>query len=208
MIKKTPSVLALSLILGSSLQGFSQFVVEPFVGDDNIVIESWFFKTIDEKGKFNVFNLNEAIYDFDTETTSFLSYAVFGYDLKKGFGPALGWRFTEPDGAALGGVQYAYYQENFFITANLTSEFRKNPNIELYSIIQYRKKINDKLAAFSQLQFSTIFRDESHNFSFQRLRLGVDFGKFQTGLGLNQTQFGRNFDYSADPGIFLRMELY
>lgn len=208
MYKKHNAWILLVALIAFSQKSHAQFVLEPFISEDNLIIESWLFKEIDEQKKFNLFSLNESDYDFDTENSTFLSYSVFGYDWIKGFGPVLGYRFLESYAAALGGIQYAFYKEGFFITVNLTSEFKSDPNIELFSIVQYRKKITSSFTAFTQLQLSTNFISEDHSFSFQRFRVGADLGQFQAGFGLNQVQVGTGLDYTASPGIFLRMELY
>ncbi|MEO1022885.1 MAG: hypothetical protein AAFW89_10090 [Bacteroidota bacterium] len=189
-------------------KAYAQFVIEPFVASEQTVVETWAFKTIDPNKQFNVFNLNEAAYDHDRETTSLFSYTVFGVDIKKGFGPALGWRFTPGYAAFLGGLQYSIYTKSVLVTLNLTSEFKKNPNIEGYALAQYRFQLSEQLGFFSQLQWSTNVADGNHDFSFQRIRVGLDLAPFQFGLGINQNQFGTNLDNEVFPGLFTRIELY
>lgn len=192
----------------TSQQSLAQFVIEPFVSDENLILESWYFNTIDKSKRLSIFSLNEANYNYDSESTSFLSYGVVGFDLIKGLGPVAGWRFSQYSSAALAGLQYGFYRENFFAILILNSELKKDPNLEFYSIIQYRRQLSEKLKAFSQLQISKNFTTDNHSFSLYRLRLGVDLGKVQTGIGLEQTMLGEDFDYELAPGLFLRLELY
>ena len=187
---------------------FAQFVIEPFVSEDNLILESWYFNTIDQSKRLSVFSLNEINHNYDTESTSFLSYGVVGFDWKKGFGPIVGWRFSPYTAAALAGVQYGFYRENFFAIVNVSSELKSNPNLELYSMIQYRRPITEKLKGFTQLQISKNFVDANHAFSLYRLRVGGDFGKIQTGIGLEQTMAGEDWNHEIAPGLFLRLELY
>jgi len=90
----------------------------------------------------------------------------------------------------------------------VNTELKDNPNFELYVLAQYRPQITEKFKAFSQLQVSMNFNEDDHVYSLYRLRLGADLGKIQTGIGLEQTMTGPNWDYKATPGIFIRMELY
>ena len=191
-----------------SQKSFSQFVIEPFVSNDQLILESWYFNTIDESKRLSVFALNESIYDYDTESSSLLSFGMFGYDWIKGFGPIAGWRLSEQSSAALGGLQYGFYRENFFLITYLNSELKSDPNFEFYTITQFRPQLSEKLKGFGQLQISKNFNTDIHTFSLYRLRLGADLGKIQTGLGLDQTFFGEDWESDIAPGFFVRLELY
>ncbi len=191
-----------------ALQSSAQFVVEPFVSGDKFILESWYFNTVDEAHRLSIFTLNEASYDYNTENTSILSYGVVGYDLKGGFGPVGGWRMSQQGSAAIAGVQYGKYGENFLLYSNVNAELKDDPSFEFYVLAQFRPQITDKFKAFSQLQVSMNFTQDDHAYSLYRLRLGADLGKIQTGFGLEQTAAGPNWAYNATPGVFLRMELY
>ncbi len=202
------SVLFLTLLIVSQRQAQAQFVLEPFVSNDDFILESWYFKTIDESKRFSVFALNEAKFNFDTDQSTVLSYGLVGFDWKGGFGPVTGWRASENGTAALAGFQYGVYRENFLAYMTVNREVKSDPNYEFYSLIQYRKPINEKLKGFSQLQISKNFQDNNHTFSLYRLRLGLDLGKFQTGIGIEQNMIGEGWDHKINAGLFVRMELY
>jgi hypothetical protein len=189
-------------------QSFAQFVLEPFVSPDEFILESWYFNTIDENKRFSIFNLNEAKYNFESESSSAFSYGILGYDLVGGFGPLIGWRVSSASAAALTGVQYGLYRKNFLAYFTFNVELKNDPNIELYSLLQCRPQLSPKLKGFSQFQISKNFTTDDHTFSLYRLRLGIDLGKIQTGLGLEQTMVGSEWDYNIAPGAFVRLELY
>ena len=204
----TKSILLSVLGLVISQQSFSQYVLEPFVSDDNMILESWYYNTITESKRLSLFNLNEVNYNYDTESSSLLSYGVLGYDLAKGFGPIVGWRLSALSSATLAGVQYGLYRENFFAFFYLNSELKNNPNFEFYTITQYRPQITDRFKGFGQLQISKNFNEDMHTYSLYRLRLGADLGKIQTGVGVDQTFAGGDWESNIAPGVFLRLELY
>jgi hypothetical protein len=104
-IFSTLKLLAIALTFTlSSYKSHAQFVVEPFVSTDEFIMETWFFKTIDESKRFSIFSLNEAKYNFESEDTSLLSYGLVGFDWLKGFGPVTGWRINNYNAAALAGL--------------------------------------------------------------------------------------------------------
>lgn len=201
------TVLALIFSM-STQQSQAQFVAEPFVSSDEFILETWYFNTIDKNKRFSIFSLNEAKYNFDTEDTALLSYGLVGFDWIKGFGPVTGWRINNYGAAALAGLQYGYYRKNFLAYTTLNSELKSNPNYEFYALIQYRPQLSEKLKGFSQLQISNNFNSDDHVFSMYRLRVGLDLGKFQTGIGLESTFNGSDWNSNIAPGLFFRMELY
>ncbi|GAB5552045.1 MAG: hypothetical protein Sapg2KO_16360 [Saprospiraceae bacterium] len=74
--------------------------------------------------------------------------------------------------------------------------------------MQYKPLLSEQLKGFSQLQISTNYAFGDHTFSLIRLRMGLDLGKFQTGLSLDQIFTGPEAEYNIAPGVFFRMELY
>jgi len=193
------------LLFLTSYQAKAQTVLESTLTDKQFIFETWWTKPLDSAYKFVLFNLNTAEYRFDTDQTIFLSYSILSYDLWKGLGPAIGSRIVQDKVVGLGGVQYTYYRKKGFITANFTSELKDNPDFELFSIVQYRPRLSEKLNAFLQGQFSFNFNADEHIFSFQQFRFGVDVGTMQTGLAINHLQFGSEWEYEFQLGGFFRL---
>ncbi|MEM8907203.1 MAG: hypothetical protein AAGD05_05090 [Bacteroidota bacterium] len=205
-ILSTSSLFLVAFFLLLALPTGAQTVVEAAFSAEELIIETWWVKALDNKYKWSLFNLNEANYNWDTQATSFVSYAVLGYDAWKGLGPALGYRISGARASLLAGLQYTFYQKDFFITTNFTSEIRDHPFFEFYLLTQYRKKWFKKSAFFGQWQSSINFSEAGHDFSFQRLRLGLDWGLVQLGVALNQVQVGKSADSKLHPGVFARLQ--
>ncbi|WP_299364046.1 hypothetical protein [Winogradskyella sp.] len=198
----------LSCILSVSFQiSYGQTSIETFSSEDNFIVEAWWYKVIEANPKFNVFSLNEAIHNYGIEETFFMNYTIVGYEISKGFGPVAGARFLSDRVSGLAGIQYAYYTPIFFITTNITGELRSNPLFEWYTLLQYRPKLTEKLKLFAQFQNAMNFDESGNDFSLQRLRVGLDFKWLQAGFALNTTQTGKDWDFDAEPGLFLRLEL-
>ena len=205
-MKWTTIIVFILLLVVTSFQIKAQTVLESTVTDETFIMETWWTKSIDKEYKFVLFNLNTAEYNFNLKEATFMSYSILNIDLFKGFGPVVGTRVLKDRVVGLGGFQYTHFREGIFITANFTSELRGNPDFELFSLIQYRPQITEKIKGFTQGQISFNFNSQSHIFSFQQLRLGVDLGLIQTGFALNQFQFGQDWLYNIQPGFFLRLE--
>ncbi|WP_299530192.1 hypothetical protein [Ulvibacterium sp.] len=203
---KLKVVLGFFAVFACRQQSFSQTTIESFFATEEMVVESWFFKPLTEGYELSIFSLNDAIIDYKTEDVALVSYSVLGYDIWKGIGPVLGGRFFDGRASALAGVQWAKAEEKFLITTNFTTELRNEPFYEFFLLTQYRFPLNENLGFFSQLQNSINFNSEVHEFSFQRLRIGLSWKKYQFGLGTNTYQYGENWDFEIDPGIFLRLE--
>ncbi len=194
------------LLLTKCTISIAQNVFETASTKDNFLIESWWVKPFDLEYKFTIFNLSAAEYNYESGQVGFMSYSILNYNVIKGFGPAIGTRLLPDKLVPLGGLQYSFYREKFFLTANFTSEFKAQPDFELFSIIQYRPPITEKLKGFFQGQFSFNFNPDGHLISFQQLRLGADFGLVQSGLAINQFQAGSEWAYDIQAGLFLRFE--
>lgn len=195
-------------IFFNAFKSSAQFVLEPFSGKDDFILESWYFNTIDSARKVSLFALNEVKYNYDAKQSNLLSYGLIGYDLKNGFGVVSGWRISEHSTSALAGFQYGYYRKDFLAYVVVNTELKRDPSMEAYTLLQYRKKLNKKLKGFSQFQSSTNFTNDGHTFSLHRLRLGLDFGKIQAGVGLENTLVGEDYHRTTAPGVFVRLELY
>ncbi len=184
----------------------AQDVIELSAGDEFFNVETWITKPLDKDYRYTIFSLNTAEHNREPDQTLFMSYTILSYNWWKGFGPTVGTRLLSDRFVALGGPQYTYYRERFFVTANFTSEFRSNPDFEFFSIVQGRPKITQKLEGFLQGQFSFNFNSDQHLLSFQYVRIGADLGMVQTGVAFNQFQFGDSWEYDLQPGVFLRLE--
>ncbi|PRX54602.1 hypothetical protein [Flagellimonas meridianipacifica] len=203
---KLKNVLGLFVFIAFTQKSFSQTTIESFFATEEMVVETWFFRPLTEDYKLSIFSLNDAVIDYETEDASLVSYTVLGYDLWKGFGPVVGGRFFDGRASTLAGVQWAKAGEQFLITTNFTTELRNDPLYEFFLLAQYRFPLNEKLGFFSQFQNSTNFNSQVHEFSFQRLRIGLSWKKYQFGLGTNTYQYGENWDFEIEPGLFIRLE--
>lgn len=61
---------------------------------------------------------------------------------------------------------------------------------------------------FNQLAFEPLFSSKEHIYSYQQIRVGLDYKELlQFGLGINLEQTSRNFETGQNIGVFIRKEL-
>ncbi|OSY87659.1 hypothetical protein WH52_09480 [Tenacibaculum holothuriorum] len=178
---------------------------------DDLEIGLTLFKPLTQDYKLTLFSLNEAGYSYDNNKTEFMTYNIISYDVYKGIAPTIGTRFIKQEfvdkAVLLGGLGYTYAKEKFFMTTVFTSEFQNNPDYEFFITSQYRPKLTEKLIGYFEFESSMNFNSQSHLFSFQKFRLGVDFKKLQAGFSLDNYQYGKNWEYEFKPGVFVQLTL-
>lgn len=211
-VKIYSTILFIVLIsIGGYFKTYAQNNIEILTTPEALEVEASIFKPLDSAYKFSVFNLNQADYNYNTKQTTFMTYAIVSYDAYKGFGPTVGARLIRNEflnkAVALGGVQYTMANEKFFMTTVFTSEFRSKPDFEFFVTTQYMPKLTEKFVGYFEFQTSFNFNTSAHLFSFQKFRLGGYFKKFQAGFSLDNYQFGKNWEFDFQPGVFLQLTI-
>ncbi len=199
-----------------SLNAFAQIPVEVVVGHEQVQHEFFFFKDLDQNAKWNLFSMGRFAVDYEDQAlnSSFIS-SQLTYNLNESWGLSSGGFYNEGDFAPILAVSYIYANEsgNFFMNLFPTWIIKERAQFEMFGLVFFTPRINDRLNLFSQLIFgSTInHRFNQHLFSYQQIRLGLDFkGRFQCGFALDQNMIGGGelpYVYSNNTGLFVRKEL-
>lgn len=196
----------------------AQIPVEVFAGNEKATIDIMFFKFFynkqNEPSRFLFFNRNRASVDYQMTPTESLPQFGFteaiSYNLPalKGFAPVFLAQVFNSGIYPKTGVQFVHINDKLTIFSWLVSETLKNPNIDFYLLFRYTPAISSKVKLFTHIESLNTFPTNAGNYSFiQRLRLGLKFQRFQTGLGTDLAERGKgSFDFSANSGIFLRYE--
>jgi uncharacterized membrane protein YcgQ (UPF0703/DUF1980 family) len=188
---------------------------EVFGGHKKAQHEILISKPIDSLGIVSFFNLTYlTVYYKDRSTVDPFIYSVATFNFNQYVGIATGGYMTNQGFVPIAAISLQYFNEkgdlylNVFPTIELTSK----PNYEMFGLLVYNPMLTKKLKLFSQLTFSTNFNFKQHNFSFQQIRLGLDYRGFQFGLGCDtQIPTFRNpvnneleTTFNPNAGIFLR----
>ncbi|MEM9981278.1 MAG: hypothetical protein AAF734_02205, partial [Bacteroidota bacterium] len=102
----------------------------------------------------------------------YLGIASGGYMTNDGFVPI----------AAIS-LQYFNKKGDLYLNVFPTIELTRETNYEIFGLVVYSPRLSKKLKLFTQATFSTNFNFQQHNFSFQQIRLGLDYNDFQFGIG-------------------------
>jgi len=158
-----------------------------------------------EKGGLFVWNI--ASVDYDGKGSNF-SLLDLSYNLVGGLGVVLENQFIGDYGYARAGLQY-YGEKNdfnaFFLATAGTPFDTFEPSGELTAIIGYNPKFNGGLGLHARIEDITNFGG-SHNFSIQRLRLGLSIDKFRFGASADFMETGNEGEFSHNVGGFVGVD--
>lgn len=207
--------LFVALLLGRSMILAAQVPVEVFAGHKQLQHEFFFFKDLDQEQNWNLFSMARFGVDYENDkfNTAFIS-SQLTYNLDDAWGVSGGGIFADTDFAPILAISYVYSNEkdDFFLNVFPTWIMKENAEYEMFGMVFYTPKLRDKLNLFSQLIFGTTLdhRLREHVFSYQQLRLGVDWAGFaQLGFAMDQNVLGggESISYSNNLGVFIRKEL-
>lgn len=151
----------------------------------------------DRQKKWSVYSHNLVAYHYNDHTTGFLTFNKLSYTFNSGIG------FS----ANLIGNIYRFYPSIglhydkkinhlslFFLTTYALNHNAVNEN---FFIIGYKYPISKKSTFISQNEFYTCLRNWSHDVSVERLKLGIEFYKTQTGFFNESAQNGGKFNFKT-----------
>jgi hypothetical protein len=224
-IKMIKYILIVMLVM-TTKHSFAQIPFEVLVGNKQTLYFAYIQKDLDSIGRWNIFS--QGLYSVNYKDISLNSISIdnqLTYQLNNWLGISAGGsfdgvQFTPSLGLSLG---YLSRKGDFSITAFPTIQLAKPMASELFTLINYSPKFNEKWGAFSQLIIGTNLGLQKeypnqkreilniftrHNISNQLLRIGLNYKqKFQFGLGADFAQFGMNEGKFENFGIFLRYQL-
>lgn len=198
----------------------AQIPVEIFGGDKKASFDLMFFKFFKNKdgqsSKFLFFSRERAVIDYKQTTTSnlpqfgFTEAISYNHPALKGFAPVVVGQILNRGTFAKTGVQYAHISKTLTVFGwSVLELFDKKPDVDLFLMMRYTPKLNEKWALFTQIELiNALPTHPNANFNFtQRLRMGLKKMDWQFGLGGDFSAVGRhNFTNTQNTGIFLRHE--
>jgi len=151
--------------------------------------------------KFGYFGRNITTLNYDGKVSNFLGVDLT-YDLGKGVSLLAEGQFTDT-ALPRAGLQYFQTFGDFSLYAAGTANLRYGTDGEVFVVADYTPQISPGVKAVVHAEACTNF-GKKHNFSGQKLRLGVGQGSFSAGVGVNFSEAGQGEDLVVDynPGIF------
>jgi hypothetical protein len=203
-------LLVLILLLPATLA--AQLPVQIFGGHKAVEYNFLWFKDVDARGKFSLFNFTFFTVDYqDRAKNVYEIYQVGTFNFNKTWGLSGGGRFVSNEFAPIMALSYQLTTRDLYLNLFPSVQYfgsTQTVSYSLFGLLFYRPKISDTWRLFNQLTFEPLFTARQHVFSYQQVRIGLEYKSlFQFGLGGNFDQVGSNFAFQYNLGVFIRKEL-
>lgn len=106
------------------------------------------------------------------------------------------------------GLQYLSAGPRWLVLVSPRVNVESEPSYSVFSILRYSSGSGPGLRPYLSLQALNTFDANAHIKSYQWLRVGVDAGGTQVGVGLNLDEAGPDPAVDTSVGLFVRRELF
>jgi hypothetical protein len=191
----------------------AQIVGEIFTTRKYTSQDIWWSKSLNDSTRFSFFSYNRLRIDHQNQNNNeLLNYSTFNYDLGKGLGISAGQLLTNQGFSPIIALNYFYANETWLVNLFPGIEIKNNANADIFTFIQFKPKLTDKVRLFTQFIGNITFNIRQHKFSEQSLRVGLSVNTFQFGVGLDTRQVTvkelneKHYKSNESFGLFLRKE--
>lgn len=150
-------------------------------------------------------------YDRDRREDEFIVQSLLTFDIIRGLALTGGGAINSATGFSPSfGLQFALPFHDFFLLLAPRVEIFNNKAAEILGFLEYKPMFSENWGLYSRVQalYAHSLKNDTHEISYVRFRLGASYKNFQFGLGTNHTaygpiKFGKNLY-----GIFARTTLF
>lgn len=185
-----------------SISCFSQSL-EIMLGHEQIFADAQWLKFLDKENHWSLFSRTRATVNYDNQTNLFTG-AYLNYTLRNGFGGSLVGKIGNSGGGADLGIHIFKAKSNWMLFGLASMGLKNELEYSWFSIFRFTPAINEKWKVYTSLELFNLFSKENHLVSIQRLRLGLDYQKFQFGVATNFTEQGKDWISDSNIGVFIR----
>ncbi len=190
----------------------SPIPVELVVGNHRFGLQAIMNKPLPNTKKWTFFSVSyvESHKINDFSDVDFVSISQVAYRLFKGFSLSAGMHVNRVHGLSpSAGFQYSFVNSKWLFVFMPNFIFTKEKNIEVFSLVEYKPQITEKLKLYSRIQvlYNQTLSSNTHDRSYLQLRLGLDYKKFQAGFATNFDFYGSDRIFKDNFGVFLRTSL-
>ena len=150
-----------------------------------------------------MFSRTTATIDYNNNTSLF-SGAYLNYTSKSGFGGSLVGRVTGNGASTDIGVHFSKLKSDWMLFALSSISIKSELEYSWFSIFRYTPTLKNDWKLYSGLELFTLFNQNNHVISVQRIRLGLDYHGFQFGVGGNIAHLGTDWESGTNIGGFIR----
>ncbi len=190
----------------------AQLPAQVLAGHQAVEYNFLWVKNIGEKGRVTLFNFTSFNVNYENKDyNSSLIYQTAIYNLTKNWGIAAGGMYTGGEFVPQLALSYQHQTGSLYFNVfpgALYSPSARQVNYSIFGLLFFTPKLNATWKLFNQLTIEPMFSARAHVYSYQQVRTGLDYrGWVQFGLGVNLEQFGPEFLFRHNVGIFIRREL-
>lgn len=148
--------------------------------------------------KLELFSRNLPTVNYDNEV-SYFGLASLGYAVFDGLNVLAQAQFIPGVGAApRAGLEYFKQVGDFGLYGEAVTTVQESPQVELLANVGYRQQLTENLRLIADLEAITLLSPKrGHDYSTQRLRVGLGTGQFEFGPAINVEETGGNGDYNV-----------
>ncbi len=180
--------------------------IELMAGSERVFTDVQWLEFLNREMDWSLFSRARSTVDYENNTNLFTG-AYLNYTTPSGFGGTVVGRIASAGSGVDTGVHYFKAGESFMMYALASLTLVQGPGTSWFSITRFTPKIDDKWKLYSSLELFSSFDYEQHQFSTQRLRMGLDNRGYQFGLAVNISETGKEVVHSdTNPGFFIRKQ--
>jgi hypothetical protein len=165
-------------------------------------------KKFTQSSKLGFFHINTIQVDYRVKVKNdFMMQDLLYFEPIKHFRITGGAFYGQPGFIPTVGLQYVKGGKDLFIIIAPRINLQKDLKYDLFSILQYTPKLNDKIKLYSRLQFLNLFSSSTNIKSYQWIRVGMEINEIQFGLAADFNEFGPHPKVTHNFGLFIRKEI-
>jgi len=208
--KITMSILLVLGLLSAENSKGQPIPVELMAGSQYAVINFVFSRQFSKTSKLGFFHLNTLTMHLQDKNKNDLALQnLLFYELTENFRLTGGAFYsTIPGFSPTAGIQYLNTGTKWFILFSPRINIESDPSVNMFTIIRFKTRINEKAGLYTSLQALNIFDGSGHIKSYQWLRAGIDLKGTQFGLAANFDEIGPRGILTTSVGVFLRREIF
>lgn len=166
-------------------------------------------KNFSENSILGFFHINNVEFNYlDKNKNSFIFQDLLFVETFKNLRATAGIAYSKAGLDPTAGLQYIYASRKLFILCAPRINIESDPSYDMFSIIQYKIPLNEKINLFTKAQLLNLFDADGNIKSYQWLRLGLDMKVIQFGLAFNMDENGPNPTLKTNYGVFVRKEIF
>lgn len=180
--------------------------VELMPGSEYTFVDVQWLSRFDQSENWSFFSRTRATTVGEYETNLFTG-GYLNYTTPKGIGASLVGRIATTGSGADVGIHYFKAHESWMLFALASIELSDDLSYGWFSIFRYTPSLGEKWRLYNSLELFSNFNEAGHYYSVQRLRVGVDYKRYQFGPGIDLSAFGEG--YESNPtnfGFFIRKQ--